>query len=302
MANKLFLVFWLVCIGCGAVGFNFYSESVGRPVVHAHRGGAALYPENSIWAMVNAVEKGVRVLEMDLQITKDSVIVVSHDPYLSSSKVLTPDGKRIPAEDEKKYAIYSMDYDSLRKYDVGSLPSKSYPQRKNLKCSIPSLLSVIDCVESLTKSSGMPPVCYNLEIKSEPSRDNVYSPDYRTYADLCMKVVNEANVGNRVIIQSFDARTLNYMREKYPSVILSYLVEDSIASFDEIMSRLDFVPQWYSPESRLVDKFVMKKARSLGMKVVPWTVDDKKEAERLKTLGVDAIITNRPDSMMVWIN
>ena len=143
---------------------------------------------------------------------------------------------------------------------------------------------------------------YNIEIKSDPSRDSVYSPDYKTYADLCMKVIKESGIGNRFIIQCFDTRTLNYIHKKYPSVTLSYLVEDSVAGFDEIMSRLDFVPEWYSPESKLVDRPMMKKARNLNMKVVPWTVDDKKEADRLKRLGVDAIITNRPDSMLVWVD
>lgn len=301
MVNKLFLAFWLMCVGCGALGVNFYTK-VSKPVVHAHRGGAALYPENSLWAMVNAAEKGVRVLEMDLQITKDRVVVVSHDPYLASEKVLTPDGKCISADEEKNYAIYSMDYDSLKKYDIGSVPSKLYPDRKNLKCCVPTLESVLLCVESMTKSLGIKPVFYNIEIKSDPSRDSVYSPDYKTYADLCMKVIKESGIGNRFIIQCFDTRTLNYIHKKYPSVTLSYLVEDSVAGFDEIMSRLDFVPEWYSPESKLVDRPMMKKARNLNMKVVPWTVDDKKEADRLKRLGVDAIITNRPDSMLVWVD
>lgn len=301
MVNKFIMAFWLMCIGCGAVGVNLYNN-ICKPIVHAHRGGAALYPENSLWAMVYSAGEGVRVLEMDVQVTEDSVVVVSHDPYLASSKVLAPDGTRIPFDKEKQYAIFSMEYDSLKKYDIGSLPSAEYPDRKNLKCCIPTLQSVFMCVESMTKSLGIKPVFYNIEIKSDPSRDNVYTPDYKTYADLCLKVIEESNIGNRFMIQSFDTRTLNYIRKKYPKVTLSYLVEDTVASFDEMMSRIDFVPEWYSPESRLVDRTMMKRAKELGMKVAPWTVDTEKEAGRLKRLGVDAIITNRPDSMLVWVD
>lgn len=300
MANKIIFAFWVVCISCAAMGFNILKdgEYIG---VHAHRGGAALYPENSLWAMINAVELGVKVLEMDVQITEDSVVVVSHDPFLDPSKFTLPGGIPIAGPDESKYAVFSMDYDSLRKYETGCLPDPQFPQRKNIKTCIPTLSSVILCIESMTVASGLEPVCYNIEIKSDPSLDNVYSPGYEKYADLCMDVVKETNVSNRVIIQSFDTRTLNYMNKKYPSVALSYLVEDSVSGFEDIMSRLDFVPDIYSPESSLLDKDVMKKARSMGMDVIPWTVDDKNEARRLKTLGVDAIITNRPDSMMVWL-
>ena len=116
-----------------------------------------------------------------------------------------------------------------------------------------------------------------------------------------MQVMLSKDLGDRLLVQCFDPRTLNYLHERYPSVRLSYLVEDSVASFEEMMSRLDFTPQVFSPESRLLTKDMMRAARAKGMEIVPWTVDDRKEAERLKRLGVDAIITNRPDRVMEWL-
>lgn len=271
------------------------------PLVHAHRGGAALYPENTILAMTHAVATGVPVMELDLHVTKDSMVVVSHDAYLNHVKTLTPEGEPIPAGKDKDYKIYAMTYDSLRRYDVGSLPNPAYPRRKNVKCCVPRVTDLIDSVELLTESNGIAPVGYNIEIKSDPLKDSIYSPDYRTFADLRMKVLLSKKLGDRLLVQCFDARTLNYLHEKYPDVRLSYLVEDKNTTFEELMSRLDFVPQVYSPQSDMLTEEIAVKVRAKGMELAPWTVDDKPETGRLKKLGVDAIITNRPDSLMQWL-
>lgn len=271
------------------------------PVVHAHRGGAALYPENTVLAMTHAVAIGVPVMELDLHVTGDSQVVVSHDAYMNSIKALTPEGESIPADKDKEYRIYSMAYDSLRRYDVGSRPNPAYPRRKNVKCCVPLVTDLIDAVELLTKSNGITPVSYNIEIKSDPSKDGIYSPDYRTFTDLCMKVLLSKKLGDRLLVQCFDVRTLNHLHEKYPDVRLSYLVEDKNATFEELMARLDFVPQVYSPESDMLTEEIAGKVCAKGMELAPWTVDDKPETERLKKLGVDAIITNQPDSVMRWL-
>lgn len=271
------------------------------PVVHAHRGGAALYPENTILAMTHAAAIGVPVMELDLHVTKDSMVVVSHDAFLNHVKVLTPQGETIPASKDRDYKIYAMTYDSLRRYDVGSLPNPAYPGRKNVKCCVPLVTDLIDSVELLTKSNGIAPVSYNIEIKSDPLKDGIYSPDYRAFADLCMKVLLSKKLGDRLLVQCFDVRTLNYLHEKYPNVRLSYLVEDKNATFEELMSRLNFVPQVYSPESDMLTEEIAVKVREKGMELAPWTVDDKPEVERLKKLGIDAIISNQPDSVMRWL-
>lgn len=269
-------------------------------IVQAHRGGAALYPENTIPAMLHAVALGVPVLEMDLHVTRDSQVVVSHDAFLNHLKALTPEGDTIPAALERGYLIYSMDYDSLRRYDVGSLPRTAYPERVSLECHIPLVTELIDSVEQTVGRLGLPPVGYNIEIKSDPSKDGISSPDYRTFATLCTEALLSRRLGDRLLVQCFDVRTLNFLHARYPSLRLAYLVEETGTGFGRQMELLDFVPEVYSPESRMVTEEVVKQAHDRGMKIVPWTVDDRDEALRLKSLGVDGIISNRPDSMMVW--
>ena len=105
-----------------------------------------------------------------------------------------------------------------------------------------------------------------------------------------------------MLVQCFDVRTLNYLHERYPTLRLSYLVEDHVTPFDEQMKRLSFTPQVYSPEYDLVTKELVQKAHARHMEVAPWTVDNRSDVFRLKQLGVDAIITNQPDSVMHWLH
>ena len=278
-----------------------YLPADNGPAIQAHRGGAAVSPENTIEAMIDAVRHGIDVIELDLHVTRDSQVVVSHDACLRPLTTLTPDGDTVPVTGGDGYRIYAMDYDSLSRFDVGSLPDPRWPHRKNIKCSVPRLADLIDSVETFTRREGLHPVDYNIEIKSSPSKDGIYAPDYKTFADECMDVILSKELGYRVIVQSFDVRTLEYLRSKYPSLCLSYLVEDSTMSFEEQMDKLNFVPQYYSPESRMLNAETVAKAHEMGMQVLPWTVDDMQEALRMKAIGVDAVITNQPDSMSVWL-
>ena len=301
MKKQIYALLLICCSLTSALQLFSAIQIKKLPIVHAHRGGAALYPENTIPAMLHAVEIGVPMLELDLHVTRDSQVVVSHDAYMNSIKALKPNGDDIPVDSARMYSIYSMTYDSLKRYDVGSRPNPAFPNRKNLKCSVPLVSDLIDRVERCTHIKGLRPVGYNIEIKSWPDKDGIYSPDYRTFADLCMKVLLSKNLGDRLLLQCFDPRTLNYVHEKYPNVRLSYLVEDMTVDFEELMKRINFVPQVISPNHAMVDSAFMEKSRKLGMEVAPWTVDEKDEIMRLRTLGVDAIITNQPDCVMNWL-
>lgn len=296
---------WIIMISGCAVAYALQlactSTSSNTPLVQAHRGGAALYPENTIPAMIHAIDLGITTLEMDLHVTSDSQVVVSHDAYLNAVKALKPDGSEIPADSDKTYAIYKMTYDSLRRYDVGSRHNPAYPRRVDMKCEVPRISDLIDSVETYTSKFGITPVNYNIEIKSWPDKDGIYSPDYKTFADLCMRELLSKNLGSRLLVQCFDARTLNYVHSKYPEVRLSYLVEDKNVNFDELMKRINFIPEVISPDYQMVDADFIKNARKLGMTIVPWTVDKKADVMSLRELGVDEIITNQPDSVMEWL-
>ncbi len=296
--RKLQILLSLVSLSVSFSCSDVQEKEIG---VQAHRGGASLYPENTIPAMINAVRIGTKTLELDLQVTRDSQVVVSHDSFLNSVKALFPDGERVLKEMESSLQIYSMDYDSLCKFDVGSLENPQYPRRKNFHCVVPLLTNLIDCVESYTFSNGMEPVNYNIEIKSSPESDGIRTPDYQTFCELSMKVLSTKNLKERLCVQSFDARALNYLHRKYPTLQLSYLVEDKGLDVADFLEALEFVPPIISPDHGIVDGKFVADAHNYRMKVIPWTVDEKEEVLRLKKIEVDEIITNAPDSVACWL-
>ncbi len=267
--------------------------------VQAHRGGAGLMPENTIEAMKHALDMGVNTLELDLQVSEDGLVVVSHDPYFHHRYAIRPDGSYIQKDDPKEY-IYQMPYSEVAKYDVGSRPSEVWPEKACIKTVKPLAEDLIDFVENYTKEMGYSPVRYNIEIKSKKGNgEGDIMPTYDAFATICCKFLNSKHLDERLVVQSFDPRALNYIHEKYPELILSYLVDAKAPSFEEYMAMLKFTPQWLSPHHSITDEALVEKCREKGIKLVPWTVDKPEDIERIIKLGVEAIISNYPDRVLM---
>ena len=266
--------------------------------IQAHRGGIGLMPENTIPAMINAIKLGVNTLEMDLNISKDRKVVVSHDPYMNYKFVTKPDGTFISQEETKEYKLYNMTYDSIRKFDTGMKPHPDFKGQKKLRTYKPLISELIDSVENFVKKKGYSPMRYNIEIKSSVTNDNLFSPVYNEFADLAIEVLLSKNLGDRLVVQCFDVRTLNYLHNKYSGVRLSYLVDKNAGKFEDFMSQINFTPEYLSPHYSLVDEELVSKCRALGIKIVPWTVDKPEDIQRILGLKVDAIISNYPDRVI----
>ncbi|MDV3505621.1 glycerophosphodiester phosphodiesterase [Elizabethkingia anophelis] len=301
---------------CMAAQLN-YAQSFDK---QAHRGGKSLYPENTIPAMKNALKMGITTLEMDLAITKDRKVILSHDAFLSPELVTKPNGKYIPRDSGFYYKIYDMPYAKIRTYDVGMKKLERYPDQKKMKVQKPLFSAVIDSCESYARELKRPLPFYNIETKTRPFSDNIFHPEPKEFTDLMMKIILEKGIQDRVIIQSFDPRTLEIIHKKYPKIMTALLVEkvddkkiaQQRANFQNIpvekfkqypnhlngvkgdMKFLSFTPTIYSPDQSLVTPELVKECHALGMKVIPWTVNSKERLQELQKMGIDGLISDDP--------
>lgn len=311
MKHALFTGIFLV------LGQLYSSQSFDN---QAHRGGKSLYPENTIPAMKNALKMNVTTLEMDLAITKDKEVILSHDAFLSPELVTKPDGTYIPKDSGFYYKIYDMPYSKIKTFDVGLKKLNNYPDQKKMKAQKPLFSDVIDACEAYAKELKRPLPFYNIETKTRPFSDNILHPEPKEFVDLMMKIIVEKKIQDRVIIQSFDPRTLEILHKEYPQIMTALLVEkvddkklaQQQAYFKKIpvekfkmypnhlngvagdMKFLSFTPTIYSPEHSLVTPQLVQECHSLGMKVIPWTVNTKERLKELKETGIDGIISDDP--------
>lgn len=261
-----------------------------------HRGCRGLMPENTIEGMLKAIDLGVTTLEMDVVITKDKKAILSHEPFFSHEITTLADGSFIKEANERKYNIFTMLYAETNMFDVGKKPHVRFPQQNKLPALKPLLSDLVDAVELKVKNNNLKPLFYNIETKTNPLTDNIFHPAPEEFVALLMEVVNDKKIANRVIIQSFDFRTLQILHKKFPLVRTAMLIEDyDKRTLEDQVKSLGFVPSIYSPHFSLVNNAVIEKCHGQKMKIIPWTVNERSKIEELKKMGVDGIISDYPD-------
>jgi glycerophosphoryl diester phosphodiesterase len=265
--------------------------------VQGHRGARGLAPENTIPAFQTALDLGVTTLEMDVVISKDNEVVVSHEPWMSHAICLTPDGERIPEADEKQHRILEMTYQEVMQYDCGSLRHPDFPEQQTEPAPKPLLRDVIEMAEDRVDLGGRDrPIFYNVETKSRPAWDSTLTPPPEPFVKAVYGVLEEAGVLRRATLQSFDPRTLKVAHEMDPDLRLALLVgQDFDPGMEAQLQMLGFTPDVYSPDHQLLDAQRMEQATEHGMPVIPWTVNDKETMRRLIDLGVNGLITDYPN-------
>ncbi len=262
--------------------------------LQGHRGARGLYPENTVPAFVCALDSGVTTVELDVVITRDRQVLVSHEPWMSSSICLQPGGSEISEADEKLLNIFEMDYDEVRRFDCGSIGNEDFPGQTRMHVSKPLFRDVIAAVEHHIKSLSSYEVDYNIEIKASPSGDNKFHPTPEVFSDLVYNVIDQYLSLERVVIQSFDFRVLKYWHTKYPEVRLSALIQNA-KTVDSNLQTLGFQPSVYSPHYKLLTKEKVDHLKGLGIRVIPWTVNEISDMKRMVEWKVNGFITDYPD-------
>ncbi|MEM7107954.1 MAG: glycerophosphodiester phosphodiesterase [Bacteroidota bacterium] len=260
--------------------------------IQGHRGARGMLPENTIPAFIYALDQGVTTLELDLAVTKDQQVVVSHEPWISAEICLDENKNELP--EGRDLNIYAMTYVEVRSYDCGSKVHKRFPTQEKVATYKPLLSDVIKSSERHIKSYTRYEVDYNIEIKSHPQSDGKYHPTPKEFSDLVYKLIDQYLPMERIVIQSFDFRVLKYWHKQYPNVRLAALVENQ-KSIDTNLANLGFKPDIYSPDYKLLSKAKVANLKSRGIKVIPWTVNDTTSMQQLMDWKVDGLITDYPN-------
>lgn len=275
-----------------ALTFAVGATLIAQPVfdIQGHRGARGLYPENTIAGFIESIKLGVNTLEMDVVITKDGKVVLSHDPTINCDIcIYCGDTKG-----KKEYMIYRMDYDLIKTIDCGGKGNPKFPDQKKMFAVKPLLTDVIDSVEKYITQNHLPPVFYNIETKSTPGGDEVEHPKPDVFAKMLYDVLKQKNVLNKCIIQSFDPRTLETIHKTDATASTALLVFNA-DSYAKNIKRLGFTPTIYSPNYALVSDKLIKKCHAQNVKIIPWTVNEEDKMLKLKQQGVDGLITDYPD-------
>lgn len=290
---KLFFLFLVLTVMGACNSGNEPSVDNGFDK-QAHRGGRGLMPENTIASHKSAIDHDC-TLEMDLQMSRDKKIVVSHDAYFSNGFCLTPEGDTMTNEDGHSRLLYNMDYDSIAKYDVGLKPNPGFPQQQKMHAVKPLLSVLIDSVEAYAKEKDHVNH-YNIEIKSSPESDGKHYSNLEAFVDSAMGIIIAKGIEPRTMIQSFDIRALRLIHEKYPKVKTSYLVGKAAHETAQgYIDELGFKPDIFSPHHSLVTPELVKEFHQQKVLIIPWTPNTAEEIQQLKDMGVDGAITDYPD-------
>lgn len=282
-----------VCIGLGCTN----TDPDVRPEVHGHRGCRGLLPENTVPAFLKAAELGCDWLEMDVVVTGDGAVLVSHEPWMEHRICRTGEGGPITAQQERAFNIYRMSLAEVQDFDCGSARHPDFPDQRNSDLHKPTLAEVVEAVENEAMVNGWGLQNYNIEIKSEPSLYDVYQPRPQPFAERVLAAIDSLGIDGQCVIQSFDPAVLEAVHTLSPDMPTALLV-DNTAGLEANLQRLSFVPTYYSADLPLVDAALVTALRARGILPLVWTVNEPRDMERMIALGVNGIITDRPDRLI----
>ena len=272
--------------------FLMNCEPIKTIDIQGHRGCRGLMPENTLPAFKKAIELGVHTLELDLAVSKDNVVVVSHEPYMNSVICLDANGNEILKADERNYNLYQMTFDSIKQYDCGTKFNSRFPEQEKFKAYKPSLEEVIKTSKSLN-----PYIKFNIEIKAEPKYDGIFTPKPREFVKLVLDVINQNNAFNKTNLQSFDIRILEEIKRQAPNMKLALLVDEN-ETIDSKLAKLSFKPQIISPYFKLLSKEIVAQYQKEHYQIIPWTVNEIEDMQQMIEFNVDGIITDYPDRLV----
>ena len=267
---------------------NAYSQNTLRVI--GHRGCRGVMPENTIAGFQKAIENGADGIEWDVVVNGEGKLVVSHEPYFHKDFCLDPEGNEI--KDEKLYNIYKMSQAEIETFDCGSKLHKNFPEQKKNIARKPLLKEAVAKLKSSVRSKLI-----LFEIKSDEPEYGISQPYPEAYVDLILKEVAQYKFPN-VVYMSFDKNIIEALHKKAPELRLAYLTYLPKKSAKGYLKKLSFTPFAIGMYHLTINKRKLKQLRSKEVSVYAWTVNDTKDAHKMMDLGIDAIITDYPRTII----
>ena len=277
-------------------------KSVGEIHVHGHRGWRVQDPENSVIAFTEAIKLGVDVLEMDVVLSADHQLIVSHDPFMHHEICTMSDGSDISASEEEKHNLYQMNVPDIQRYVIGTKIHPRFPEQHHIASHKPTLREVIEAVQPLLTDQQRQAIHWNIEIKSRPEWDNVFHPIPAVYASIAYEELKHAGILDFAVIQSFDSRILIALHQIDPALKLVFLTEDKSFRLDELNKVLGFKPYGFSPYFPFVDQEMVEWCAHENIQLITWTVNEEKDIRKMIELGITEIISDYPERVLRLIS
>lgn len=262
-------------------------QAASSILVHGHRGARAVRPENTLPAFEYAIQAGVDVLELDVAVTKDNVLVVSHDPRMNAHYCTAPAGWM------GTNVIREMTLAELRRWDCGAKANPQFPRQ----VAVPGTrVPTLDEVYALAPRGKFE---FNVETKIFAKYPQL-TPEPEEFARLMVEAIRRHKLEKRVIVQSFDFRTLKAVKQLAPEIRLSALFEQ-LGMRDVVKATVETGATICSPHYTLVNAALVERAHAAGLQVVPWTANEPEQWKKLVEAGVDAIISDDPAALLAYL-
>ena len=257
-----------------------------------HRGFRGKWPENTVEAFLYAAQiPEVVTLELDLAVSKDKQLIVSHEPWFNPAICRKHNGDTLTVADSVRYLIYDMTAEEIKKWDCGSRGNPRFPQQQKIWTHKPTFREAVFAVRKANQAHTLR---WNVEIKTEPAWDGVRTPPVAEFAQLVVDELKFLRIEDQVTVQSFDVRALQAVKKLNPKLRLALLIEN-VKGLDSNLKLLGFTPDIYSPYYQLVSAKLLADCHKKNIQVIPWTVNTVADMRGLIQLGVDGIITDYPN-------
>jgi len=262
--------------------------------IYGHRGARGLYPENTLYGFEKCLENNLTGFELDVVVSKDNQLIVSHEPWMNYKYCLHPKGISITKKNQKNFNLFELTTREIQQFDCGSKFNADFPQQILKKCYKPLLEELIQKF----KHYNYEDIEIQIELKSFKKWYGIFQPNLADYANLIIDFLKKHNFNRKdYLIKSFDADLLNLIHESFSNCKFGFLV-DNQKSIAHNLKSLSFKPDYYNLEHSKITIDIINELKKNDINTIPWTVNSIKDANRLEKMGINGIITDYPNLFM----